>query len=164
MLEPAAGVARGWFARRPAMAWKLISDGNHPTHPMLRKYSRGTFRNFPRNHASMNAHARSVRKSLSDPQLSACFCGSFWDFPLSAQFPQDFPFCRVPHRCVQIIAAKVLENPLPLAGPQGRRVLGGPSALQKLVRQTVGEQMFTNRATENFPTGFRRGPLLGGPL
>ena len=29
------GFARGWFARRPAIPWHLVSDGNHP---MLRKY------------------------------------------------------------------------------------------------------------------------------
>ena len=67
------------------------------------------------------------------------------------------------HRYVQKIAAKVLENRVPLTRSQGRRALRGPSTLQKLVRQTVGEQMPTNRLTENFQTGFR-GPLPGGPF
>ena len=92
-------------------------------------------------------------------------------FPLSARFLQDFPHkafgglsVGFPHRCVQRIAAKVLENPVPLAGSQGRRVPRGPSTLQKLVRQTVGKQMLTTRTTENFLTGFRRGPLPGDPF
>ena len=120
-----------------------------------------------------------VQLSASFRQVAACFCSTvFRDFRLSAQFPQDFPQSfpqsfrrtfrikfrrtfqvsaglsgRFPHRWVQRIAAKVLENPVltvPLAGPQGRRVLRGPSTLQKLVRQTVCEQMLTNRATNNF--------------
>ena len=161
---------------------------------MLRKYSLGIFHNFPRNHASANAHGRSVRKSLvqlsaSFRQVAACFCsGVLRDPPtfrtVSADLPQDFPqdFPRkisaglstgffqvsaglspgVPHGCVQRIAAKVLGNPLPLLS--GRRVLRGPITLQKLVRQTVCEQMLTKRPTENFPTGFCRGPLPGVPF
>ena len=129
-----------------------------------------------------------VQLSAALRQVAACFCSSVSrDLPRSAQFsldfprsfrrtfrikfPQDFPHkasagfsAGFPHRRVQRIAAKVLENPVPLVGPQGRRVLRGPTTLQKLVRQTVREQMLTNRATENFPTGFRRGPLFRAPL
>ena len=157
-------------------------------------------RNFPQLSAEscdaiMNAHARSVRKSLSATFRkfpSSCrmllrqilrfstfrrsfrkvsagfrrtFCRTF-----RRDFPQDLPHkvsaglsAGFPHRCVQSIAAEVLENPV-LAGPQGRRALRGPSTLQKLVRQTVREQMLTNRATEHFATSFRRGPLPGGPF
>ena len=139
---------------------------------MLRKYSRGTFRNSPRNHASMNAHARSVRKSTFRNFPSSCrmllrqrilrFSAQFpqefpQDFPQSfRRFPQDVPqdfpqdflqdfphkvsaglSAGFPHRCVRSIVAEVLENLVPSAGPQGRRVLRGPSTLQKVVRQTA---------------------------
>ena len=164
---------------------------------MLRKHSQGTFCNFPRNHASANAHARSVRKSLVQlsqisvklPHVSASACPESFHFPHSFRrtfcrtfcrtfrrtlrrtlrvkfppgFPQDFPSF---HRTFRRVSAQMrAENCWTLAGPQGRTVPREPSTLQKLVRQTVREQMLTNRATKNNFRQVSAGPpCLGAPL
>ena len=44
-------------------------------------------------------------------------------FRRTFQVSVDFPQCFRTDACVQRIAPKVLENPVPLVGPQGRRVL-----------------------------------------
>ena len=128
---------------------------------------RGTFRSFWRNHASANAHARSVRKSLvqfsvSFRQVAACFCNSvFGEFRLSAQFLQDFPhkgsagLSKLPldfpqgfrtDACRQLLP-KSLRIYCPWLGLKEGECATRTQCPAELVRQTVREQMLTNRAS-----------------
>ena len=99
--------------------------------PMLRKYSQGTFCNFPRNHASANA---TVRQKVPRPTFrnfsSSCrmlLQQRIQRFSTSAKFPQDFPqnfprsFRRTFRKMFPQTFRRTIRTKLPLDSPQGFR-------------------------------------------
>ena len=148
-------------------------------HPILRRYPLGAFRNFLQSHASAPTltHCPSksalIQHSATFRQVAACFCSSmlriFTFRTVSAGLSAGF-FRRTVHRAQsfrwifrrvsaqmrrELLRSQSLEDPVPLAGPQGRRVLRGASTLTEIGptnrRWTDARRQSDKKLSDTFP-------------
>ena len=118
-----------------------------PNPPNAQRVPLGTFRNFARNHANANAHARSVRKSLvqlsaTRRQVAACFCTAESAVTYSEIFRFPHSFCGTFLRTFRKVSAglsaqsfrRTFPTKFPLDFPQGLRTDACRELLPKSLR------------------------------